>query len=356
MRHGPSARATRKASELGRVLHGEDYIAQNDAVETLRSTNGSARNFGARTARPGARQKIVTAESDTRYVAAELVDDVEAQDRTLELSKTTLRRAVWFFLATTTPGLAACAKKLRADNEDINHHAPPPAPIAPGLATYAWKADGLATFQLKTKGMLLRGNVGGVRGQLTLDAADLSRCKATLSLDLSTLHVGASGEEGSADQYSKEARAWFGLGDATPAASGDGPRTASFRLTALTQLNATTPLDGARFGHAETGTAHEQHRVRAVAEGELLLHGFRVHQAVPITLDFTYASPSAQDPIPESVQVTSRSPFPLSLLAHDILPRTESGVVVSEKARELGKTMGSEALVEFDFQATRISR
>ncbi len=273
----------------------------------------------------------------------------------MALSKTTLRRAVWFFLATTTPGLAACSKKLGADNEDINHNAPAPLPSAPGLATYAWKADGLATFQLKTKGMLLRGNVGGVRGQLTLDAADLSRSKATLSLDLSTLRVGSTGEGGSPDQYSKEARAWFGLGDATPAASGDGLRTASFRLTALTQLSAATPLDGARFGRAQTGTAREQRRVRAVAEGELLLHGFRVRQAVPITLDFTYGAPSA-DPILESVQVTTRSPFPLSLLAHDILPRTESGVVVSEKARELGKTMGSEALVEFDFQATRISR
>jgi len=274
----------------------------------------------------------------------------------LALSKTARRSAVWFFLAITTPGLAACSKKLAADNEDSNHNAPAQVPIAPSLATYAWKADGLATFQLKTKGLLLRGSVGGVRGQLTVDAGDLSRSKATLSLDLSTLRVGSTGEGGSPDQYSKEAHAWFGLGEAkTPASNGEALRTASFRLTSLTQLSARTPRDGARLGRSQTGTEREQHRVRAVAEGELLLHGFRVRQTVPLTLDFTYGAPSA-DPYPESVQVTSRSPFPLSLLAHDILPRTESGVVVSEKARELGKTMGSEALVEFDFQATRISR
>lgn len=253
-------------------------------------------------------------------------------------------------------GHLACSKRHEPGEPEVGPVAASRSSL--GLGLYAFKADGVATFHLKTKGLPLKGRFTGVRGQITLDAKDLSRSRASLDLDVSSVQVGPiDALDGSEEfPYSAEALAWFGLGKGVPTAERNARRWATFTLSSLTELSAPAPLYAPKVGGSQKDTITEAHRVQAVALGELLLHGFRVRQSAPITLEFVYVGAVSATSFPESIRVKSRSPIVVSLLAHSVLPRTDNDVVVSEKAKELGKTLSPEALVEFDFQATRISR
>lgn len=251
--------------------------------------------------------------------------------------------------------LAACSKP-KLDNQEPLPDPTSQKPKKEPLAAYAWLSDGRATFRLPTKDLLLQGSLGGVRGQITLDTWDLSRSRATLELDLTTLNVAAADESGARDQYSESAQAWFGLGKGVPEKDRQQQRWASFRLTSLSKLSSTTPLDAQRVRRADAGLPNTVYQVHGLAQGELLLHGFRVQQEAPVTLSFSYVEPVTQASYPERIRIQTRSPFKISLLAHSILPRTEAGIVISEQVKELGKTMDSEVSVEFDFHAVRISR
>jgi hypothetical protein len=143
----------------------------------------------------------------------------------------------------------------------------------------------------------------------------------------------------------------------------DRLRWATFTLQKLEKLSvdaahegqlvkAAGPDGGNRLDHesGEGGTT-ETRAVTFTAHGQLLLHGFRVDQTAELKALFIYAGPVAPGARPERLIIQTRGPFVVSLKAHDIKPRNESGVFIAQDAKLLGREIGTLAQVHLDLSA-----
>ena len=97
--------------------------------------------------------------------------------------------------------------------------------------------------------------------------------------------------------------------------------------------------------------ASETRAVTFTARGQLLLHGFRVDQSAELRALFSYTGPAVPGSRPERLVIQTRGPFVVSLKAHDIQPRNESGVFVAQDAKLLGREIGTQAQVHVDLSA-----
>jgi hypothetical protein len=111
------------------------------------------------------------------------------------------------------------------------------------------------------------------------------------------------------------ARNALGLADAGSAAAGGA---ASFDITLLEDVSPEA-LEPAPL--PDSG-APSSRRVRATAQGNLLLNGFRVLKRAPLEAEFGFSSGSL---VPTTVVIRSRTPLVISLETHQIHLRDPAG-------------------------------
>jgi hypothetical protein len=208
----------------------------------------------------------------------------------------------------------ACAKK----NPKALHTEPwlahPPASArasadadaALPITRYALTAQSQIRFELSTKRGKVRGLLTGVKGELRIVLGALAQSRGELRAELATLAL---------DDESAEAAVWLaraqtalGVGDAGAATPAP---VAVFDVSALSDVSP----DALEPARASDAGAPSTRRVRATAEGDLLLNGFRVSKRAPLEAEFGFSDNLA---IPASVVIRSRAPLVVSLETHEI--------------------------------------
>jgi hypothetical protein len=171
---------------------------------------------------------------------------------------------------------------------------------------YAIGAQSQARFELPSKHGALHGSFTRVTGELTLTPGDLAQSRGHVEVDLSSLTLSVDGAPDEDAGAFARAESALGVLDA-------GIASANFELTSLedvspAELEPAPERDGGTFTR----------RARAMAVGNLLLHGFRVVRRAPLEAEFSFNG----DPrSPATVLIRSRSPFVISLETHQISVR-----------------------------------
>jgi hypothetical protein len=212
---------------------------------------------------------------------------------------------------------SACAKKEVKPLHTEPWLAHPPASAAAssdaGLpaARYVLSEQSQIHFELPSRRGTLRGSLTRVTGEVSLTPSDLEHSHGQVQVDLSSLTLG---EDGKADpsEWLARARNALGLNDAAGDAS--SPVTASFELGSLEDV-APAQLEPAP--DSDAGTLFTR-KARAIAVGNLLLHGFRVLRRAPLEAEFGF---TADRKVPATVSIRSRAPFVVSLETHEIRVR-----------------------------------
>lgn len=168
-------------------------------------------------------------------------------------------------------------------------------------------------FELSTKLGKVQGKVAGVKGELRIALGALGQSRGELQADLDSLSLDDDGPN-SAEWLARAKRA-LGVSDA---GTGSALPLASFELTALSDLST----DALEPPAARDGGASPNRRVRATAEGNLLLNGFRVLKRAPLEAEFGFGNDRA---VPSSVVIRSRAPLVVSLATHEIHLREPAG-------------------------------
>jgi hypothetical protein len=263
--------------------------------------------------------------------------------------------------------LSGCSRAQESSQMDPEARTPQ---AHPPLPAYAWAPDSQVAFRLTARGVNLEGTVRGVRGNITIDPADLSRTRGFVELDLDTLEIFELHPDGSrGTSHAREAKAWLGLGATAP--NHEKLRFARFDLLRIDRPSARSPAEGqpvarkASFTgdpklHAPSTAASapevETLRVRGTAIGELTLHGFRIARSVELELHFSYRAPRGPSSQAFEVTVAQSKPFWLALAAHEIEPRTAEGALDAEKSAEVGKSFPAEVPLALQLRAVLISR
>jgi hypothetical protein len=264
---------------------------------------------------------------------------------------------------------AACACS-KSEPEKPKRTAPWPAREQPEAAPavraavtrFSIDARTLVTFELKAAKKSERGSLRVARGELEVDVLDLARTRGSVDVDIASALMENEDPE-QARENTRRAQNWLDVGSSRPEAERDRLRWATFTLQKLEKLSVDAAHEGQLVKAAgpdagnrldpesgEAGTT-ETRAVTFTAYGQLLLHGFRVDQSAELRALFTYAGPASPGARPERLIIQTRGPFVVSLKAHDIKPRNESGVFIAQDAKLLGREIGTLAQVHLDLSA-----
>jgi hypothetical protein len=189
---------------------------------------------------------------------------------------------------------SACAKKEVKPLHTEPWLAHPPASAAAssdaGLTAvrYALSEQSQIHFELPSKRGTLRGSLTRVTGELSLTPSDLEHSHGQVQVDLSSLTLA---EDGNAEPSELLARARNALGLTDAASDASSP------------VSAGTPFT---------------RKARAIAIGNLLLHGFRVVRRAPLEAEFGF---TVDRKVPATISIRSRAPFVVSLETHEIRVR-----------------------------------
>jgi hypothetical protein len=208
----------------------------------------------------------------------------------------------------------ACAKKNPKPLHTEPWLAHPPASAAASadadaalpITRYALTAQSQIRFELSTKRGKVGGKLTGVKGELRIALGALAQSRGELRAELATLAL----DDESAEAATWLARAKAALGVADAGAASPAP-IALFDVSSLSDVSPEA-LEPVR---ANDAGAPATHRVRATAEGNLLLNGFRVSKRAPLEAEFSFTDDLA---VPASVVIRSRAPLVVSLETHEI--------------------------------------
>ena len=249
---------------------------------------------------------------------------------------------------------SACAKKAPPKplhTEPWLAHPPPSAgavtangDAAVATTKYVLSDKSRISLELSTRRGKVRGQLTRVTGELELALGALAQSHAEVRADLSSLTLE---DERDADEngaaWLARARSALGLVD-----GGAGVAPATFELTGVSELS----LEALSLPEGDGGARSNQ-RVRGVAEGNLLLNGFRVAKRAPLEAEFGFAGGGAS---PASVAIRSRAPLVVSLETHEIhlrdAPAHGSGAG-GEKRRARAQSGTHDLHLTFELYATK---
>jgi hypothetical protein len=239
-----------------------------------------------------------------------------------------------------------------------------PTARAAALVRYVIEPQARASFVLKGRDAAPSGRLRVARGELEIDVFDLSRTRGQIAMDLASIVLDDASAE-LARSYTRRAQNWLDVGSSRPEAERERLRWARFSITSIEKLSAEAAHDGKLEKRPQRpdggggdagidGGLVESIEVRAVtlsARGELVLHDRKVEQVLELRALFHYAAPAAAGSKPTRMTIQTRRPFVVSLTAHDIKPRDDTGVFVAQDMKLLGREVGHNAQVELEVSA-----
>jgi polyisoprenoid-binding protein YceI len=211
--------------------------------------------------------------------------------------------------------------------------ADPAANVAQGQAVYAIAAKGEASFLIDAPLEKIKGRWTKFGGQLQVDATDLTKTRGQITMMLSDLVTTTFDDNpGKNAKQTEHAKNWMEVGpDSANKAQHD--RT-SFTITSI---KSATPSSFAKGATA-----------KVTAVGKLSLHGRTVDRTVE--LDVTAKGPPEA---PNSIEIKTRSPMQVSLVAHDIKPRDLAGQFLAGALEKIGQKISDTSRVSIRLTATR---
>ncbi|GEM_PF-2926127 len=251
--------------------------------------------------------------------------------------------------------------------------APLPVDRPTARQSFTIGAGGEVQFELPARGARINGAFRVARGSLDVDLMDLAATRGNVEVDLASVRVldqdGAENREASA-----RAQSWLDVGPSRPEAARDRHRWARFALREVHDPSATAAHEGRavlreavppRAGGpgAPPGTAgttgagpRETRAVELDGVGTLLVHGYEVELGVRLRMTFEYPVPATPGAIPTRLLLETVRPFPVSLAAHDIVPRDGAGLSIGDGDRIPDNRVGKEAKVSAHLVATPRAR
>lgn len=254
-----------------------------------------------------------------------------------------------FLLAAVLLGVA-CSKKEEPPRRTAPWRAQPSASVNATTETgplhFRVLPESSIRFSVPTRRARPGGSLALLDGRIDLDPRDLSRTKASLDFDLTSLAVDAGSLPQEAELAGGDPRVlalqWLELGSDVPAERREQFAKARFELSAVEDASGPLDLEASKSGA----------RTSATAVGSLLLHGFRAPVRTRVQLQ---VHPPAEPGAPRRLTIRSLDPVVLSLAAHDIQARSAAGVNDAALTARLSDVVGKNARVEFDLSAEAVS-
>jgi polyisoprenoid-binding protein YceI len=232
-------------------------------------------------------------------------------------------------------GMMACK-----DEPAVQRVAPPTASAQPASAAaskFAVAEKGTASFLIDAPLEKIKGRSGRLRGEITLDPADLASARGEVDVDLMDLATETFGDASQNAAQTGHAHNWLEIGDDVEAKHREENRFARFTIQEIGDVSSKL---------ADVAESNGERKVMLTARGNLWVHG--VSSPKTVKLAATFQGPPAA---PTGLRITTIEPLTLSLKEHDVKPRDVAGKFLNGALEKVGKKIDDTVQISLDVTA-----
>jgi len=211
--------------------------------------------------------------------------------------------------------VVGCSKEESHESPAASETTAPAAPQLP--MTWRFVVDQKSTTHVDMPGAKqhIQGATSAATGSLDVVGNDLAQSRGSVMIDLSTFSTSTFGNQDDASQ-TKQARSWLEAGK-------EPMRWASLAIRSIDRLSAT---DVSKIVPTKNGL-EDLRKVAMTIHGDLLLHGAKVQQDIPVEATLHYPTGAAADSRPTRIEIASKDPMRVVLKQVDVQPRDAQGKV-----------------------------
>lgn len=176
----------------------------------------------------------------------------------------------------------------------------------------------------------IRGDTSAAQGTLDVDAADLSKSRGTVRVDLMTFTTTTFGTDDDKTQ-TKHARTWLEVQVADR--TNESMRWADFAIRSIDGLSQTNLAEIAPVREG----AEDLRKAAMTVHGDLLVHGHVAPKDGAVNVVFHYPAGAPVTTKPSRVEIDSERPFRVVLKEHDVRPRDPAGQLLEWTAKLVAK-------------------
>ncbi len=241
--------------------------------------------------------------------------------------------------ANDSPPLAASASSLAASK-------PPPTAM---VVKYTIAADGKTHIDGPAPAEHLKGDTSVSGGSLDVDLMNLANTRGEVKIDVSSLKTRTFDSEAQDTKQTKDAAGWLEVGDAVTPEVREANKWAVYSIRSIDGLSAP---DLTKVAATKDKDGSDLRTVTLTAHGEFLLHGHKVDKDAALQAAFHYPAGAAPDSHPTSIDITTKSPFKITVAEHDVKPRDNFGKIAKRAFSLLGTKVADVLDVTFELRAT----
>jgi polyisoprenoid-binding protein YceI len=227
------------------------------------------------------------------------------------------------------------------DDSTAQRVAPPSAPASQpavaGATRFAVAEQGKASFLIDAPLEKIKGHSGKVRGDITLNPADLMTTRGEVDVDLMDLVTETFDDADKNKTQTGHAHNWLEIGDDVEAQRREENRFARFTIKSVENISSKL---------ADAPQKNGERTVMVTAHGDLWAHGVSSPKEMKLAATFQ-GPPSA----PTAIHVTTAEPLKLSLKEHDIKPRDVAGKFLNGALEKVGKKIDDAVQISLDVTA-----
>lgn len=239
-------------------------------------------------------------------------------------------------------GWAILAALVGCKDEQAAQRVAPPSssqsqPASAGATRFAVAEKGTASFVIDAPLEKIKGHSAKVRGEITLDPADLMTTRGEVDVDLMDLVTETFDDADKNKTQTGHAHNWMEIGDDVEPKRREENRFARFTIKSVDNVSAKL---------ADAPENNGERTVVVTARGDLWAHGVSSPKALKLSAGF-------QGPLtaPTAIHITTAEPLPLSLKEHDIKPRDVAGKFLNGALEKVGKKIDDTVQISLDVTA-----
>jgi polyisoprenoid-binding protein YceI len=198
--------------------------------------------------------------------------------------------------------------------------------------------QGKATFLIDAPLEKIKGQSEKLRGNLSIDAANLAKTTGEVDVDLASLTTLTFDDPGKNASQTEHTHNWLEIGNDVDAKHREENRWARFTVRSIEQVSSPKLADAPEKAGERS--------VSLTAQGDLWLHGVSTPKTVKLSA--TFQGPPAA---PTGVHVVTAEPLAVSLQAHDVKPRDVAGKFLNGALEKIGQKIEDNVQISLDFTA-----
>jgi polyisoprenoid-binding protein YceI len=214
------------------------------------------------------------------------------------------------------------------------------SPVATaGALRFAVDEKGSARFLIDAPLEKIKGHSGKLRGEITLDPANLMTTRGEVDVDLMDLVTETFDDASKNAAQTGHAHNWLEIGDDVEAKRREENRFARFTIRSVDEVSSKL---------YEAAEKNGERTVTVTARGDLWVHGVTTPTTVKLIAMFQGPANA-----PTGLHVTTAEPIKVSLKEHDVKPRDVAGKFLNGALEKVGKKIDDNVQISLDLTAPK---